>query len=333
MRMSRILIIAEAGVNHNGDLKMAEEMIRAAKDCGADIVKFQTAKLDALVSKRAGMADYQKKNTGCEQSQKEMLKKLLLPFADFTRLFACCLENDIQFLSTPFDLESIDFLDDMVEMWKIPSGEITNFPYLAKIGQTGKRVLLSTGMSDCGEIRQAVDILREYGTPEITLLHCTSEYPAPLPEVNLRAMEAMRKEFDCPVGYSDHTQGIAVARAAAARGAEVIEKHFTLDCSLPGPDHRASLEPHEFKNMVDGIRAIELALGAEVKAPTASEQKNREVARKSIVAAKAIAKGERLTEENLTTKRPGSGISPMRWREVLGTCAVRDFMEDDLIEL
>lgn len=331
--MGRTLIIAEAGVNHNGNVSIAKEMIRTAKECGADIVKFQTANVDSLVSESAEMAEYQQKNTGQIKSQKEMLKDLLLKFEDFEELASYCAEIGIQFLSTPFDLESIYFLNRLQDIWKIPSGEITNYPYLVEIGRTGKKVILSTGMSSLDEIHDAVNILKNSGTNDITLLHCTTEYPVPIEEVNLNAMETLQKEFGCPVGYSDHTQGIEIDLAATAMGAVVIEKHFTLDRSLPGPDHKASLEPDELKAMIDGIRKIELARGTGIKKPTESELKNRNVARKSIVAARAIKCGEVFTTENITTKRPGNGISPMRWNEVLGRKAVRCFEEDELIEL
>ena len=331
--MSRTLIIAEAGVNHNGSLDMAKKLVDEAKACGADIVKFQTARLDSLVSKSAHMADYQKKNIGTEESQKDMLKKLLLDFGEFSELADYCKMVGIMFLSTPFDIESIHFLDSMQDIWKIPSGEITNYPYLVEIGKTGKKVILSTGMAEMDEIQAALDVLKANGTHDITILHCTTEYPAPIKDVNLLVMNTIRDTFGYPVGYSDHTQGIEVALAAVACGATVVEKHFTLDRSLPGPDHKASLEPQELKAMIDGIRKVELALGTAEKKPSDAEMKNRLVARKSIVAKKDIKTGELLTIENITTKRPGSGINPMRWNEVLGTKAVRDFEEDELIEL
>ncbi len=333
MTNEKVLIIAEAGVNHNGSLDMAKKLVDAAKECGADIVKFQTTKLDSLVSKFAPMADYQKKNIGAEESQKEMLSKLLLDFDEFRELAEYCKKDGIQFLSTPFDIESIRFLSDMQDIWKVPSGEITNYPYLVEIGRTGKRVILSTGMAVMDEIQAAIDVLKENGTTDITILHCTTEYPAPVQDVNLNVMQTMRDVFGYPVGYSDHTQGIEVDLAAVALGATVIEKHFTLDRKLPGPDHKASLEPSELKAMVDGIRKIELALGTSEKRPSEAELKNRLVARKSIVARKAIKAGDELTEDNITTKRPGSGINPMRWKEVVGTKAIRDFSEDELIEI
>ena len=331
--MGRTLIIAEAGVNHNGSLEMAKKLVDTAKTCGADIVKFQTAKLDSLVSKSAHMADYQKKNIGVEESQKDMLKKLLLSFDEFIELAAYCKQVGITFLSTPFDIESIHFLNDMQDIWKVPSGEITNYPYLVEIAKTGKPVILSTGMAEMDEISSAIKVLKNNGTQDITLLHCTTEYPAPIKDVNLRVMETMRDAFGYPVGYSDHTQGIEVDLAAAALGATVIEKHFTLNRNLPGPDHKASLEPNELKAMVDGIRKIEFAMGIPEKKPSNVELKNRLVARKSIVAKTAIKAGDVLSVDNITTKRPGSGISPMKWNDVLGTKAIRDFEEDELIEI
>ena len=331
--MSRVLIIAEAGVNHNGSLDMAKKLVDAAKACGADIVKFQTAKLNSLVSKSAHMADYQKKNTGVEESQKDMLSKLLLSFEDFVELAKYCKDVGIQFLSTPFDIESIRFLNDMQDIWKVPSGEITNYPYLVEIGKTKKKVIISTGMAEMDEIQAAINVLKENGTTDITILHCTTEYPALIKDVNLNVMQTMRETFGCSVGYSDHTQGIEVDLAAVALGATVIEKHFTLDCNLPGPDHKASVEPDEFKAMVDGIHKIELALGSKEKRPSEVELKNRLVARKSIVAKVAIKAGEELTANNITTKRPGTGITPMQWNEVIGMKAIRDFEEDELIEL
>ena len=331
--MNKTLIIAEIGVNHNGSLDMAKQMVCVAKECGADIVKFQTAVLDSLVSKSAEMADYQKQNIGESKSQKDMLKSLLLPLSDFKELADYCREIGICFLSTPFDLESVRYLNALQDIWKIPSGEITNYPYLVEIAKTHKRIILSTGMSTLEEIRDALAVLKENGSGDVTLLHCTTDYPAPLSDVNLNAMVTLQKKFGCPVGYSDHTKGIEVSIAAVAMGASVIEKHFTLDRNLPGPDHKASLEPGELKAMIDAIRNIELAKGSFEKKPSEAEQKNRLVARKSIVATCTIRKGETLCVDNLTTKRPGSGISPMRWNEVIGTAAVRDFEQDELIEL
>ena len=329
--MGKTLIIAEAGVNHNGSIEMARSLIDAAKEAGADYVKFQTAKLDALVSKNAVMADYQKKNTGHEESQKDMLAKLLLPFSDFIALSDYCREKQIGFLSTPFDMESIAFLEDLVPFWKVPSGEITNYPYLVAIGKTKKPVILSTGMCELSEIDDAVSVLRENGTAELTLLHCNTQYPTPYRDVNLRAMETLKSRYHVNVGYSDHTAGIEVPVAAVALGASVIEKHFTLDKTLPGPDHKASLEPEELRRMVRAIRNVKTALGSSEKKVSPSEQENLLVARKSIVAARRISKGELLSESNLTAKRPGTGISPMKWKQVVGTRAVKDFEEDELI--
>lgn len=331
--MAKTLIIAEAGVNHNGNLQMAKQLVDQAKAAGADIVKFQTAKLGSLVSKYAGMADYQKKNTGHVETQKEMLQKLLLPYEDFICLSGYCKEVGIGFLSTPFDVESIHFLEELVPFWKVPSGEITNYPYLVEIGKTKKPVVLSTGMCEIPEIDDAVAVLKENGTTDLTLLHCNTQYPTPYEDVNLRAMETLRKRYHVEVGYSDHTQGLEVPIAAVARGAVVIEKHFTLDRNLPGPDHKASLEPEELRTMVRAIRNIELALGSLEKKVSPSEKENLPVARKSIVAAREIKKGELLGGDNLTTKRPGNGISPMKWNEVIGTYAVKDFKEDELIVL
>ncbi|MBO4845841.1 MAG: N-acetylneuraminate synthase [Lachnospiraceae bacterium] len=329
----KTLIIAEAGVNHNGSLEMAKKLVDTAKECGADIVKFQTAKLDSLVSKSADMAEYQKKNTGVEESQKDMLRKLLLDYDEFVLLADYCKEVGITFLSTPFDIDSIHFLNDMQDIWKVPSGEITNYPYLVEIGKTGKKVILSTGMAVMDEIEEAIKVLKDNGTEDITVLHCTTEYPAPIKDVNLNVIKTFKEAFGCPVGYSDHTQGIEVSLAAVAMGATVIEKHFTLDKNLPGPDHKASLEPAELKALVEGVRKIELALGSDEKIPSDMEIKNRDVARKSIVAKTAIKAGDILTKENITTKRPGTGICPMRWNEILGTKAVADFAEDELIRI
>lgn len=332
--MDRIVIIAEAGVNHNGSLELAKKLVDEAVFCKADMIKFQTAKAEALVSKRAGMAEYQVKNTGKEESQLEMLKKLLLSYSDFEELEAYCRQRGIAFLSTPFDLESISFLNKFdMPFWKVPSGEITNYPYLCAIGQTKKPVVLSTGMSTLEEIEAAIAVLKEQGTEKITLLHCNTEYPTPMEDVNLRAMTAMKDHFGLPIGYSDHTQGIEIPIAAAALGAVILEKHFTLDKKMAGPDHKASLEPTELKQMIESVRRIELALGSGCKEPSPSELKNKEIARKSIVAKKTIRKGECFSEENLTTKRPGSGINPMEWKRILGKEAVRDFEEDELIEL
>lgn len=331
--MGKILIIAEAGVNHNGDIDMAKEMIRVAKDAGADIVKFQTSNLDSLVAKSAKMAEYQKENTGQDIPQKEMLKKITLPFEDFVVLKDYCDEVGIRFLSTPFCLDSVRFLDGLQDLWKIPSGEITNYPYLVMIAHTHKPIILSTGMSTMDEVRAAVKLLRDEGSGEITLLHCTTDYPTRDEDVNLKAMQTLARELECPVGYSDHTRGIDISIAAVGMGAVVIEKHFTLDRSLPGPDHKASLEPDELRELVKGIRRVEVALGTGEKKPAEGEKKNKAIARKSIVAKTDIRKGDILTEENITTKRPGDGVSAMLWPQVLGTAAIRDFNEDELIEI
>lgn len=330
------IIIAEAGVNHNGSLDMARQMVDAAAAAGADYVKFQTAVPELVISSIAPKAAYQKETTGSEESQLEMCKAIHLPLSDYAGLAELCREKGIGFMSTPFDLVSIDTLAPLgMDYWKIPSGEITNLPYLRKIGARGERIILSTGMSTLDEVEQAVKILEEAGTPrrDIILLHCTTQYPTEFTDVNLRAMDTLATLGCGAVGYSDHTRGITVPIAAVARGARVIEKHFTLDRTLPGPDHKASLEPHELAEMVKAIRAVESALGNGDKVVTPSEAPNIEVARKSIVAARPIAKGEILTPDNITVKRPGNGISPMLWDEVIGTRAKRDFEYDSLIEL
>ena len=331
--MAKVLIIAEAGVNHNGDINLARQLVDKAKEADADIIKFQTFKLDSIVSKFAEMADYQKDNIGIVESQKEMLKKITLPYEAFLELYKYCNKKEIQFLSTPFDIGSIHFLNDMVPFWKIPSGEVTNYPYLVEIAKTGKPVIMSTGMCELQEIDEAIKVLKTNGTSDITLLHCNTQYPTPYKDVNLRAMETLRNRYKVKVGYSDHTKGIEVPIAAVALGAEVIEKHFTLDKKLPGPDHKASLEPNELAAMVSSIRNIEETLGSPIKIVSDSERENIAIARKSIVAAKNIKKGEVLTIDNLTTKRPGTGISPMRWNDVLGSKAIRDFVEDEVIEI
>lgn len=328
-----VYIIAEAGVNHNGSLDLACRLVDAAKAAGADCIKFQTFRAQNLVSRNAGKADYQKDTTG-DGSQADMLTKLELSYDAFSRLKQYCEEVGITFLSTPFDLESAAFLDQLgVPFWKIPSGEVTNLPYLEALAKTGRPVVMSTGMCEMDEIEAALRVLREHETSDIRLLHCNTEYPTPFADVNLRAMETMRDAFGVEVGYSDHTKGIEVPIAAAALGATIIEKHFTLDRNMDGPDHKASLEPEELAAMVSAIRNIEQALGSGEKTASPSERKNIAVARKSIVAKRSIKAGERLTEDNLTVKRPGSGVSPMRWRDVLGTAAIRDFEEDEMIEL
>lgn len=330
----KTLIIAEAGVNHNGDLEVAKQMILEAKACGVDIIKFQTGKAELVISKFAPKANYQEKTTGSEETQLEMCKKILLPFENYKVLKTMCEQVGIQFLSTPFDLESIDFLESIgIALWKIPSGEITNLPYLIKIARTGKEVILSTGMSNLEEIAQAITLLIQNGTSKITLLHCNTEYPTPYEDVNLRAMVTLKEKFGVAVGYSDHTLGIEVPIAAVALGATVIEKHFTLDKNMEGPDHQASLDTNELAQMVKSIRKIEQAMGTGEKIASNSEKKNIAIARKSIIAKREIFKGEVLCEENITTKRPGNGVSPMKWFEVIGTKAIRDFKEDELIEV
>lgn len=329
-----VYIIAEAGVNHNGSIELAKKMVDEAKEAGADCIKFQTFVSKNLVSKTAGKAEYQRQYTDAKESQLDMLKKLELSFDEFEVLNDYCKEKGIEFLSTPFDFESIDFLNRLgMKRWKIPSGEITNLPYLIRVARIGRPVILSTGMSTMEDIRAAIDALRKNGSGAITLLHCTTEYPTPYEDVNLIAMSTIKKEFGVPVGYSDHTNGIEIPIAAVAMGATVIEKHFTLDKNMEGPDHKASLEPNELKAMISAIRNVESAFGNGEKKPAESEKKNMEVARKSIIAKQNISRGEIFSEENLTVKRPGSGISPMRWFEVIGKTAIRDFKEDELIEI
>lgn len=328
-------IIAEAGVNHNGNLNLALQLVDAAAAAGADIVKFQTFCSQCVISTFAPKAAYQQVTTGADESQLDMVRKLELPPEAFARLAAHAAAKGIGFLSTPFDLPSVDVLATLgLGLWKIPSGEITNLPYLRKIGAFGQAIILSTGMSTVQEVGAALEVLERAGTPRqlVTLLHCTTEYPAPYAEVNLRAMQTLSTAFpQCALGYSDHTQGLEVSLAAVALGATVIEKHFTLDRSMEGPDHRASLEPGELAALVHGIRHVEMALGESLKAPTPSEIPNMLVARKSIVAARPIKAGERLTAKNLTTKRPGSGISPMLWDSILDTPAPRDLAEDEAL--
>lgn len=329
-----VYIIAEAGVNHNGSLKLAKELAKKAKEAGADAVKYQTFVAERLVKKDAQKAEYQKEMTGARESQLEMLKKVELSYDEFRELKEYCDTIGIEFLSTPFDQESIEFLDELgISIFKVPSGEVTNLPYLERIAQKGKKIIMSTGMCEVEEIEEALEILQANGAKDVVLLHCNTEYPTPYRDVNLRAMQMLKDEFEVAVGYSDHTAGIEIPIAATALGAEVIEKHFTLDKTMEGPDHKASLEPDELKNMVEAIRNIEVALGDGVKRPSESERKNIQVARKSIVAAVNIKKGEVFTEANLTVKRPGTGISPMRWKELLGQKAARDYVEDEMIEL
>lgn len=334
--LKKTLVIAEAGVNHNGDLVLAKRLIDVAAAAGADLVKFQTFNADRLVTVTAKKADYQLQATGSGESQHDMLRRLELTPEMHKELIDHCASRRIGFFSTGFDNESNDFLATLgQEHFKIPSGEITNLPYLRHVGQFGKAIILSSGMATLGEIEMAIDVLEQAGTSRsnITVLHCTTEYPTPMAEVNLRAMQSIASALGVAVGYSDHTNGIEVAIAAVALGACVIEKHFTLDRGLPGPDHKASLEPDELKAMVAGIRNIEIALGDGVKRLTPSEARNKPVARKSIVAAVKIRKGELFTTNNLTAKRPGTGVSPMRWDEIIGRSAQRDFAADELIEL
>ena len=332
-----VLIIAEAGVNHNGSMEIAKQLVDAAVEAGVDIIKFQTFKAEKLVSKAAKQAEYQKKNIGDgNDSQYEMLKKLELSEKDHEELMTYCKEKGIRFWSTAFDFESMDYLHSLgLSLWKIPSGEITNYPFIRKIASYGEDVIMSTGMCEMMDIQNAMDVLFRYGIrkEQITLLHCNTQYPTPYQDVNLNAMVSIKHEFDIPVGYSDHTSGIEVPIAAVALGAKVIEKHFTIDRNLSGPDHKASLEPHELKAMVSAIRHIEQALGDGIKRVSDSEKANISVARKSIIAACPIKKGEPLTEENLTVKRPGTGLSPMLWDHVLGTFAIKDYEEEDLIQL
>lgn len=335
--MKHVLIIAEAGVNHNGSLDIAKQLIDKAVEAGVDIIKFQTFKSEKLVSKAARQAEYQQRNIGKkDEGQLAMLKKLELSHADHEELMAYCHEKGIRFFSTAFDMDSIEYLHSLdLGLWKIPSGEITNYPYLRKIAQYHEQVILSTGMCELSDIEATVNVLVEFGVEkeQITILHCNTEYPTPYEDVNLRAMLEIRDRFGVNVGYSDHTKGIEVPIAAVALGATVIEKHFTLDKNMEGPDHKASLEPDELKSMVVAIRNIERALGAGHKTVSESEQKNIEIARKSIVAACPIKKGEMFTEDNLTVKRPGNGISPMRWNEVIGKVATKDFEEEEMIAL
>lgn len=332
--MEHVFIIAEAGDNHNGNFELALKLVDKAVEAGADCVKFQTFVTENVISKYAEKAEYQKENTGKEENQFEMVKKLELSFDQFREIQAYCRKKGILFLSTPFDLDSIDFLQEIdIPFWKIPSGEITNLPYLEKIARTGKKIVMSTGMCTMEEIETALGILRENGAGEIAILHCNTEYPTPYCDVNLKAMKTLEEKFHITVGYSDHTKGIEVPIAAVACGAKIIEKHFTLDKNMEGPDHKASLEPEELKQMVQSIRNIEEAMGKAEKFPTESEKKNIEIARKSIVAKCKIKKGEVLTEDNLYIKRPGNGISPMKWYDVIGTKAIKDFNEDEMISL
>lgn len=332
--MKHVYIIAEVGVNHNGNTKIAKELVDVAKEAGADAVKFQTFVPSNLVTKNAHKAEYQKNTDNNDDSQLDMLKRLALTKDDHYELVEYCNSKDIQFLSTPFDIESIDFLGALdLPLYKISSGDITNLPYLEHIGGLCSPIILSTGMSSMDEIKKAVNILKNSGCPKISVLHCNTEYPTPYEDVNLKAMVCLREELDVDIGYSDHTLGIEVPIAAVAMGATIIEKHITLDRGMQGPDHRASIEPYEFKLMVRAIRNIEKAIGEKNKKVSPSEKKNIEIVRKSIVAKKNIKKGEVFSEKNITVKRPGTGISPMKWYDVIGRRAVREYSEDELIEL
>ena len=329
----KTLIIAEAGVNHNGNFELAKQLVDKAVEGGADIVKFQTCKAENVISRYADKAEYQKVTTGEADSQLEMVRKLMLTYEEYGKLKEYCDERGIEFLSTAFDLPSVDYLHSIgMRRWKIPSGEITNLPLLIKIAKLGEPIIMSTGMSELSEVADAIKVLKENGAGEITILHCTTEYPAPYEDVNLKAIDSMKETFDLPVGYSDHTKGLEIPVAAVARGACVIEKHFTLDRNMEGPDHKASIEPDELKQMVDMIRHVEVAIGDGVKKVSPSELKNQDIARKSIIAKTAIKAGDVFTEENITTKRPGSGINPMKWFDLLGKTAKHDYQEDYLIE-
>ncbi|MCR2104157.1 N-acetylneuraminate synthase [Campylobacter upsaliensis] len=330
--MKKVLIIAEAGVNHNGDINLAKKLIEQAAKAGADVVKFQTFKANSCVSVSAKKAKYQLETTAKEESQLEMIQKLELSYESHFELMKHCKKHDITFLSTPFDLESVEFLRGLdLPYFKIPSGEITNLPYLKAVAKCKKRVLLSTGMANLGEIEAALTILRKNGTRNITLLHCNTEYPTPFEDVNLNALKTLKEAFKLEVGYSDHTEGIVASLGAVALGAVVIEKHFTLDKTMEGPDHKASLEFEELRALCKGIRELEKALGSGIKKASKSEAKNKIIARKSLVAKRIIQKGEKFSEQNLTTKRPGSGISAMRYEEYLGKRALKTYKKDELI--
>ena len=335
MHPENVFIIAEAGVNHNGSLARAKEMVKVAARAGVDAVKFQTFKAEALVTKDAVKADYQIKTSGENETQFEMLKKLELSYESHLELMAACKLNHVEFLSSPFDLTTIDLLKKMgIKKWKVPSGEITNLPYLRKIAFLGQEIILSTGMADLEEIKAAVSVFTTAGLSleKITILHCNTEYPTPMSDVNLRAMQTIKDSFPgIKTGYSDHTTGIEIPIAAVAMGATMIEKHFTLDRALPGPDHKASLLPDELAQMVRAVRNIEMALGDGIKQPSRSEKKNIPIARKSIVAFCSIAAGEKFTGDNLTVKRPGNGLSPMKWDDIIGKTATKNYKKNDLI--
>ena len=334
--MVNTLIIAEAGVNHNGSLETAYKLIDVAVDAGVDVVKFQSGKAEKVISKYAQKAEYQKNLTGTDESQLEMCQKFYLDYQAHLKLIKYCNQKKVRFLSSPFDIDSIGMLNQLgLDILKIPSGEITNLPYLEKIGALNKSIIMSTGMAELGEVKEALEILVNAGTnkKKVTILHCNTEYPTPYEDVNLNAMLTIRDKLGVKVGYSDHTLGIEVPTAAVVLGAEVIEKHFTLSKEMLGPDHKASLDPAELKSMVCSIRNVEKILGNGIKCTSPSEQKNKTVARKSIVAFRPIKKGEVLCENNITTKRPGLGISPMKWNDVIGVIAKRDFFTDELIDL
>ena len=332
--MNKVFVIAEAGVNHNGNMDIAKKLVDVAVSAGADAVKFQTFKAERLVCRDAKMAEYQLETTDKTETQFSMLKRLELTVEMHQELLNYCREKEIMFLSTPFDIESARMLIDLgISMLKIPSGEITNFPYLREIAKYRKKMILSTGMSEIEEVQSALEILKENGTDDIILLHCNTQYPTPLSDVNLLAMVEMGKNLGVPVGYSDHTQGIEVPLAATALGACVIEKHFTFDKKMKGPDHKASLDPYEFKEMVQGIRKVEQILGDGIKQVSQSEKNNLSIVRKSIVAARPIRKGEIFTEENITVKRPGTGVSPMQWNDVLGMTASQNYEADEMIKI
>jgi len=336
MTDNHVLIIAEAGVNHNGNINIAKELAFKAKECGADIVKYQTFKSESVVSKLASKAEYQKNATGCEESQLDMVKKLELSYEEFTELKAYCDEIGIEFLSTAFDTESVEFLDKIIgqRIFKIPSGEVTNLPLLIDIAKTGKEIIMSTGMCTLEEINETLNILERNGCGKVSILHCTTEYPAPYEDINLNVIDTLKEVFPkCNIGYSDHTKGIFVPSLAVAKGATIIEKHFTLDNNMEGPDHKASLEPEELRRMIGDIRLAEKILGDYEKKVVKSELNNIKVARKSIVARTKIEKGALLTAENITTKRPGTGLSPMKWNQVIGTYAIDDFDEDEEIRI
>ncbi len=331
--MNKTLIIAEAGVNHNGSIELAKKLVDSAVDAGVDYVKFQTFKAEQLVSKNAKQASYQIENTGIKESQYQMLKKLELTHDNHHILIDYCKQKGVKFLSTAFDFDSIDFLKDKLDFYKIPSGEITNYPYLVKVAKLQLPIVMSTGMANLQEVKDALAVLTSNGIDknDVTVLHCNTEYPTPMKDVNLLAMKTIEKELGVAIGYSDHTLGIEIPIAAVTLGAKVIEKHFTLDKTMEGPDHKASLEPQELKAMVKAIRTIETALGNGIKKPSKSEQKNISVARKSIVALTDIAKGDILTEDNITVKRPGTGTSPMKWDQVIGSIAAKNYKTDELI--